>query len=68
MLVLRLYGNTYPIKGELKACKFRWDNDEKCWWKNFNSNEFEYVKNLAEAYENGSGICAEIAGDIERYI
>lgn len=60
MIVLRLYGNTYPIKNELKASKFRWDPNKKCWWKNFNNDEHDYVKNLAEAYENGSGIYAEI--------
>lgn len=49
MIVLRLFGNTYPIKEELKACKFRWDNEEKCWWKNFNDNEPEYVKKFSRS-------------------
>lgn len=67
MIVLRLFGNTYPIKDELRACKFRWDKEEGCWWKNYTNDEFEYVKNLAEAYENESGIEAEITGDIPAY-
>lgn len=65
MMVLRIYGNTFGIKEELKADKFRWDSYEKCWWKNFNLNEKgiseEYVKNLAEAFETEDGVTCEIS-------
>ena len=67
LLILWLTGNTYPIKEELKADGFRWDSHSKAWAKNFWLDEpgicYEYVKNLAYAFE-GNGVIAEITGDI----
>lgn len=64
MLELRLFGNTYEIKEELKASKFRWNAEKKCWYKRFDLNEKgigrEYVKNLADAFEADGTIGCEI--------
>ena len=69
MIVLYLTGDTYSIKEYLKADGFRWSADDNAWYKNFFLDEpnicFEYVKNLAEAFETTSGIYAEITGDID---
>ena len=64
MIILYLYGETYEIKEELKSDGFKWDNCDRVWYKNFESNELEYVKNLAEAFETTDGVIAEIQGDI----
>ena len=67
MLILYLSGNTYPIKEELKADGFRWEPESKAWAKRFwledEGVSFEYVKNLAFAFET-NGVYAEITGDI----
>lgn len=68
LVILYLSGNTFPIKEELKADKFRWSQEDKCWYKNFFLDEpgisVEYVKNLAEAFETTDGVYAEITGDL----
>lgn len=68
LIILYVHGETYQIKGELKADGFRWDSSDKVWYKNFYPAEkgigLEYVKNLAVAMETTDGVWCEITGDI----
>jgi len=69
LIILYVHGDTFDIKEELKADGFKWDADDRVWYKNFNPAEegigYEYVKNLAEAMETTDGVWCEITGDIE---
>lgn len=68
LIIMYLSGNTYPIKEELKADGFRWDFDDKVWYKRFFLDEKgisrEYVKNLATAFETTDGVQVELTGDL----
>ena len=68
MLEIRLEGNTYSIKGELKEQGFRWNPQLKAWTKRFEDNENERVNRLANAYEaNGVyGSVKRVAGADEK--
>ena len=64
LCILYVCGDTYDIKEELKADGFKWDAQDKVWYKNFNLNEegigVEYVKHLAEAMETTDGVWCEV--------
>ena len=50
MVELRLSGNTFSIKEELKAEGFRWNADKRVWYKVFDENDSERAYALADAY------------------
>lgn len=55
--ILSITGNTYNHKEQLKAIGYKWNPDEKCWYKNFDN-----VEELKMAYEgwNDDGMYASI--------
>lgn len=54
MVELRLTGNTFSIKEELKAEGFRWNADRRVWYKVFEDADEERAYTLANAYvDNG---------------
>lgn len=61
VIFLRLFGETYPIKEELKSDGFRWNPDSKCWYKRFSTREVEYARNLGEAFETTDGVWYDLA-------
>lgn len=70
MVELRLTGNTFSIKEELKAEGFKWNADKRVWYKVFEDEERAY--SLATAYE-ANGVYgdvhhkASIAADERKY-
>lgn len=64
MLEIRLEGNTYSIKDELKAEGYRWNPQLKAWTKRLEDSERERANSLAEAYEaNGVYGCVKQLAD-----
>lgn len=59
MLELRLTGNTYGIKEELKADGFRWNGYIKAWCKAFDDADKGYAETLADAWES-EGVYGEV--------
>ena len=57
MTELRLTGNTYGIKDELKADGFRWNPTAKAWAKTFEDKA--YATQLASAWES-EGVYGEV--------
>ena len=59
MLELRLTGNTFSIRGELKEQGFKWNSDKRVWYKTFDDDEDEHVYQLANAYED-NGVYGDV--------
>ena len=51
MIRLTLTGNTYGIKNELKSQGFRWNPNDKVWFKDYDNSEQEIAQRLTIAYE-----------------
>ncbi len=59
MITLRLTGNTFEIKDELKADGFKWNMKNKYWYKDYEDNERERIESLANAFE-ADGVYGEV--------
>ena len=59
MITLRLSGNTFEYKDDLKAVGFKWNRNNRFWYKDYEDAEREAAEELAKAY-TPSGIFSEI--------
>ena len=59
MITLRLTGNTFEVKDELKADGFKWNMKNKFWYKDFEDADKERAESLATAFE-ANGVYGEV--------
>lgn len=64
MIRLTLAGNTFSIKGELKADGFKWNAVAKVWSKEYADSEKERIERLANAWED-CGVYGTITSDVK---
>ena len=67
MIRLQLTGNTYGIRNELKAMRFRWNPNSKTWVKIFDDAEEDEVKKIADKWSGVSAKTDRIEGKEKTY-